>query len=64
MSGKIHESKELEDLEGGEYEAAVNQEKEDDRWSHRELVGRTLPQQQASGSDQEEVIVAALNVRT
>uniref|UniRef100_A0A674PRY9 Ankyrin repeat domain-containing protein 1 n=1 Tax=Takifugu rubripes TaxID=31033 RepID=A0A674PRY9_TAKRU len=61
VSGKIHESKELDDLEGGEYETAVNQEKEDDRWSNRELVGRSLPQQLASGSDQEEVIVAALN---
>lgn len=64
MSGKIHESKELDDSEGGEYEAAVNQEKEDDRWSHREFLGRTLAQQLASGSEQEEVIVAVLNVRT
>lgn len=64
MSGKIHESKELDNLKGGEYEAAVNQEKADDRWSHRELVDRTLPQQLASSSDQEEVIVAALNVRS
>lgn len=64
MSGKIHESKQLDELEGGEHETAVNQEKEDDRWPHRELVGRTLPQQLASGSDQEEVIVAVCNVRT
>lgn len=60
MSGKRYEGKEADSLEGGEYEAAVNQEKEDDRRSHRELVGGTLPQQM--GGDQEEVSVAALNV--
>lgn len=62
MSCKRYERKEADDLEGGEYEAAVNKEKEDDRRSHRELVGGTLPQQ--LGSDQEEVSVASLNVRT
>lgn len=60
VSGKRYEGKEADSLEGGEYEAAVNQEKEDDRKSHRELVGGTLPQQM--GGDQEEVSVAALNV--
>lgn len=63
MSGKRHEGKEADNLKGGDYEAAVNQEKEDDRRSHRELVGGTLPQQTGSGGDQEEVSVAALNVR-
>lgn len=61
MSHKRYERKEADDLKGGEYEAAVNKEKEDDRRSHRELVGGTPPQQ--LGSDQEEVSVAALNVR-
>lgn len=60
VSGKRYEGKEADSLEGGEYEAAVNQEKEDDRKSHRELVGGALPQQM--GGDQEEVSVAALNV--
>lgn len=64
VSGKRYEGKEADNLEGGEYEAAVNQEKEDDRRSHRELVGGTLPQQMGTGGDQEEVSVAALNVRT
>lgn len=64
VSGKRYEGKEAENLEGGEYEAAVNQEKEDDRRSHSELVGGTFQRQMGSGGDQEEVNVAALNVRT
>lgn len=64
MSSKRYGGREADKLEGGEYEAAVNQEKEDDRRSHRELVGGTLPQQMGSGGNQEEVSVAALNVRT
>lgn len=44
----------MENVEAGEYEAAVSREKEDDRRSHRELLG----------GGEEEVSVAALNVRT
>lgn len=64
VSGKRFEGKEADHLEGGEYEATVNQEKEDDRRSHGDLVGgtRTLPQEMGCGP--EEVSVAALNVRT
>lgn len=64
VSGKRREGKEAGKLEGGDYEAAVSQEKEDDRRSHRELGGGTLPQQAGGGGDQERVSVAALNVGT
>lgn len=65
VSGKRSEGKEADDFHGGEYEAAVQQEKQDDRRSHRELVGGGgLSEESDSGSEQEEVSVAALNVRT
>lgn len=63
MSGKRAEGKEAADFQGGEYEAAVGQEKQDDRRSHRELVGEGLSEESDSGSEHEEVSVAALNVR-
>ncbi|XP_069565444.1 ankyrin repeat domain-containing protein 1 isoform X5 [Brachyistius frenatus] len=37
VTGKRSEGKEDEDFQGGVYEAAVNQEKQDDRRSHREM---------------------------
>lgn len=58
MTGKRSEGVEADDFQGGMYEAAVNQEKQDDRRSPRE------PEEANSGSEQEEVSVAALNVRT
>lgn len=64
VSGKRSEGKEADDFQGGEYEAAVNQEKQDDRRSHRELVDGGLSEESDSGSEREEVSVAALNVRT
>lgn len=64
VSGKRSEGKEVVDFQGGVYEAAVDQEKQDDRRSHRELVGGGLSEESDSGSEQEEVSVAALNVRT
>lgn len=64
MSRKRSEGKEADNLHGGEYEAAVNQEKQDDRRCHSELVARALLQESDSGSEQDEVSVAALNVRT
>ncbi len=64
MSGKRTEGKEVDKFQGGVYEAAVNQEKQDDCRSHRELVGGGLSEESDSGSEQEEVSVAALNVRT
>lgn len=63
VSGKRSEGKEADDFQGGVYEAAVNQEKQDDRRSHRELVAGDLSEEGDSGSEQEEVSVAALNVR-
>lgn len=64
MSGKRPEGKEADDFQGGVYEAAVNQEKQDDRRSHGEMVNRDPAEESDSGSEQEEVSVAALNVRT
>ncbi|XP_071774308.2 ankyrin repeat domain-containing protein 1 [Centroberyx gerrardi] len=61
VTGKRSEGKEADDFHGGVYEAAVNQEKQDDRRSHRELGGGALPEESDSGSEQEEVSVAALN---
>ncbi|XP_042358438.1 ankyrin repeat domain-containing protein 1-like [Plectropomus leopardus] len=61
VSGKRSEGKEADDFQGGEYEAAVGQEKQDDRRSHRELVGGDLSEESDSSNEQEEVSVAALN---
>ncbi|XP_054456664.1 ankyrin repeat domain-containing protein 1-like [Anoplopoma fimbria] len=61
VSGKRSEGKEAADFQGGEYEAAVNQEKQDDRRSHSELVDGGLSEESDSGSEQEQVSVAALN---
>ncbi|XP_035518950.1 ankyrin repeat domain-containing protein 1 [Morone saxatilis] len=61
VSSKRSEGKEPDDFQGGVYEAAVNQEKQDDRRSHRELVGGDRSEESDSGSEQEEVSVAALN---
>ncbi|KAG7512380.1 ankyrin repeat domain-containing protein 1 [Solea senegalensis] len=62
VTGKRSEGKEGDDFQGGVYEAAVNQEKHDDRTSHGELgVGGALSEESDSGSEQEEVSVAALN---
>lgn len=59
MTSKRSEVKEPDDFHGGAYEAAVSQEKRDDCGSHAEPV-----EESDSGSEQEEVSVAALNVRT
>ncbi|GAA6235611.1 ankyrin repeat domain-containing protein 1 [Lates japonicus] len=62
VTGKRSEGKEADDFQGGVYEASVNQEKRDDRSSHTELgVGGGLSEESDSGSEQEEVSVAALN---
>nr|XP_046258802.1 ankyrin repeat domain-containing protein 1-like isoform X2 [Scatophagus argus] len=61
VSGKRSEGKEADHFQGGVYEAAVNQEKQDDLRSHRELVGRDESEEGESGSEHEEVSVAALN---
>lgn len=55
VTGKRSEGKEPRDFQGGEYEAAVNQEKRDDRRSLQELPGE-------GGASEEEVSVVALNV--
>ncbi|XP_022078517.2 ankyrin repeat domain-containing protein 1 [Acanthochromis polyacanthus] len=57
VTGKRSEGKEAEGFQGGEYEAAVSQEKQDDRRSHLQLE----VEEGDSGSEQEEVSVAALN---
>ncbi|XP_014861439.1 PREDICTED: ankyrin repeat domain-containing protein 1 isoform X1 [Poecilia mexicana] len=54
VTGKRSEVREPSDFPGGEYEAAVNQEKRDDRRSLQELPG-------GGGASEEEVSVAALN---
>ncbi|KAM3606348.1 uncharacterized protein V6R79_014802 [Siganus canaliculatus] len=61
VSGKRSEGKEPKDFQVGEYEAAVNQEKQDDRRCHQELEDEGLPEETDSGCEQEEVSVAALN---
>lgn len=64
VTGKRSEGKESADFQGGEYEAAVNQEKRDDCRSHvGQGVGGGLSEESDSGGEQEEVSVAALNVR-
>ncbi|KAF6738662.1 Ankyrin repeat domain-containing protein 1 [Oryzias melastigma] len=55
VTGKRSEVIEADDFQGGMYEAAVNQEKRDDRRSPGE------PEEANSGGEQEEVSVAALN---
>uniref|UniRef100_A0A672ZN30 Ankyrin repeat domain-containing protein 1 n=1 Tax=Sphaeramia orbicularis TaxID=375764 RepID=A0A672ZN30_9TELE len=62
VTGKRSEDKEADDFPGGVYEAAVNQEKQDDLRSHRQLA--SLSEEIDSGSEQEEVNVAGLHVRT
>lgn len=65
MTGKRSEGKEADDFQGGVYEAAVNQEKQDDRRSHKEVAAEGgLSEECDSSTEQEEVNVAALNVRT
>ncbi|XP_012711708.2 ankyrin repeat domain-containing protein 1 [Fundulus heteroclitus] len=59
VSGKRSEGKEAGGFQGGVYEAAVNQEKQDDRRSLQEPPGAS--EEADSGSEQEEVSVAALN---
>ncbi|XP_071336033.1 ankyrin repeat domain-containing protein 1 isoform X1 [Trachinotus anak] len=62
VTGKRSEGKEVADFQGGVYEAAVNQEKRDDHRTHSQLgVGGRLSEESDSGSEQEEVSVAALN---
>ncbi|XP_020774168.1 ankyrin repeat domain-containing protein 1 [Boleophthalmus pectinirostris] len=61
VTGKRSEGKEAENFPGGVYEAAVNQEKQDDRKSHGPLMGGALCEESDSGGEQEEVSVAALN---
>lgn len=62
MTTKRSEGAEAGDFHGGMYEAAVGQEKRDDSRSHAEPVDRGLSEDD-SGSEPEEVSVAALNVR-
>ncbi|KAK9541294.1 hypothetical protein VZT92_001351 [Zoarces viviparus] len=61
VSGKRSEGKEADDFQGGVYEAAVNQEKQDHRRSHREQVDGGLSEESDSGNEQEQVSVAALH---
>lgn len=63
VTSKRSEGKETDDFHGGMYEAAVSQEKQDDCRSHAEAVGGSLSEESDSGSEHEEVSVAALNVR-
>lgn len=63
MTSKRSEGTEGGDFQGGMYEAAVSQEKQDDRRSHGESPGGALSEESDSGGEQEEVSVAALNVR-
>ncbi|CAJ1066846.1 ankyrin repeat domain-containing protein 1-like isoform X2 [Xyrichtys novacula] len=62
VSGKRSEGKEADDFQGGAYEAAVNQEKQDDRKTRSEVVGEGLSEESDSGSEHEEVSVAGLNM--
>uniref|UniRef100_A0AAQ6ITD6 Ankyrin repeat domain-containing protein 1 n=1 Tax=Anabas testudineus TaxID=64144 RepID=A0AAQ6ITD6_ANATE len=62
VTSKRSEGKETDDFHGGMYEAAVGQEKRDDHRSHTEPVGGGLSEESDSGSEQEEVSVAALNM--
>ncbi|CAN9500171.1 unnamed protein product [Ophioblennius macclurei] len=62
VTRKRSDGKEATDFQGGAYETTVDREKRDDRRSHRQLeVGGALPEAGDSGSEQEEVSVAALN---
>ncbi|XP_053731178.1 ankyrin repeat domain-containing protein 1 [Synchiropus splendidus] len=56
VTGKRSGGKEANDFPGGVYEAAVNQEKQDDLYSHMELA-----EGGSEDSDHEEVSVTALN---
>ncbi|KAF7221265.1 ankyrin repeat domain-containing protein 1 [Nothobranchius furzeri] len=62
VTSKRSEGKEYGDFQGGVYEAAVNQEKQDDLRSLQELdVGRGTPEDIHSSREQEEVGVVVLN---
>ncbi|XP_017293996.1 ankyrin repeat domain-containing protein 1 [Kryptolebias marmoratus] len=62
VTGKRSEGKEAGDFQGGVYEAAVNQEKQDDLRSQQELeVGGDSSEEGDSGSEPEEISVVALN---
>ncbi|XP_041866573.1 ankyrin repeat domain-containing protein 1 [Melanotaenia boesemani] len=58
VTRKRSEGKEVEGFQGGVYEAAVNQEKQDDLRSHQEPGAS---KEEVSGGEQEEVNVVALN---
>lgn len=63
VTGKRSEGKEAGDFQGGVYEAAVNQEKQDDRRSQQELeVGGDPPEEGDSSSEPEEISLVVLNV--
>ncbi|KAF7641326.1 hypothetical protein LDENG_00284890, partial [Lucifuga dentata] len=62
VTGKQSEGKEAEHFPGGVYEAAVNQEKQDDCRSNRKLVGGALTEENDSGDEQEEVSVVVPNM--
>ncbi|XP_054654608.1 ankyrin repeat domain-containing protein 1-like [Dunckerocampus dactyliophorus] len=62
VTGKRSEGKEADDIHSGEYEAAVNREKQDDLRSHCQLVGAGLSEESDSGGELEEVSVAALHM--
>ncbi|KAF3707892.1 Ankyrin repeat domain-containing protein 1 [Channa argus] len=62
VTSKRSEGKEAGDFHGGVYEAAVSQEKVDDRRSNVEPVDRGLSEEGDSGGEQEEVSVFALNM--
>ncbi|XP_034041364.1 ankyrin repeat domain-containing protein 1-like [Thalassophryne amazonica] len=61
VTGKRSEGKEVDDFPEGVYEAAVNQEKQDDHKSHVELVGGVLLDDSDSGGELDEVSVAAVH---
>ncbi|XP_072292945.1 ankyrin repeat domain-containing protein 1 [Eucyclogobius newberryi] len=61
VTGKRSEGREAETFPEGVYEAAVNQEKQDDLKSHGPLVGGALSEESDSGGEQEEVSVDTLN---
>lgn len=63
MTGKRSEVKEAESFQGGVYEAAVGQEKRDDLMGGGGALAAAAAEEGDSGSEQEEVSVAALNVR-
>ncbi|XP_013874663.1 ankyrin repeat domain-containing protein 1 [Austrofundulus limnaeus] len=62
VTGKRSEGREAGDFQGGVYEAAVNQEKQDDLRSQQELeVGGDATEEGDSGSEPEEISLVALN---